>query len=508
MTDPVRLEKAILKILSSARSDDWVSFTMGDMLSRLAQPDILLTGVSPSEIMECIASLESRQLLIARKYRGSQYESFPRSARGNDFYMNQFFGIGSFELKLTHEGRKAIANNASVLGDTADRAGSEGTPVRGMTTSAAGTTAEWEKVGPEPLGAGGQSTVYLVRRPERKAARERDLKVLRSLSGQGLDNQTSVEFAKAAFDLARDENPTEIAALKQFDPRAAGPEAEQQALERMRNEIAVLKQGRRGLVKLLDYNESQNWIVTEYCSKGTLEQHLLRYKGNVQLALSAFLPLVEAVKALHGDSIVHRDIKPQNIFVGSNDELLLGDFGLVFLPNRPERLTVTGESVGPRDFMPPWVLIDDRPTIRPSFDVYMLGKVLWCMVTGRLKLHREDFRDPRLDVTKLFPHDPSMHIVNEILSASVVTREEDCLLSAHDLLPRVVAYVEMLRQRGQLLHSGIPRPCHVCGAGLYEASREGSLSIWVSNNNTTNLPIKAMRCDTCGHVELFTPTTR
>jgi hypothetical protein len=80
-------------------------------------------------------------------------------------------------------------------------------------------------------------------------------------------------------------------------------------------------------------------------------------------------------------------------FVGDRVKLILGDFGIVFLPNQPERLSVTGESVGPHDFMPPWVYLDEQPgPINPNFDVYMLGKVLWCMVAGKLKLHREDFR--------------------------------------------------------------------------------------------------------------------
>jgi hypothetical protein len=97
----------------------------------------------------------------------------------------------------------------------------------------------------------------------------------------------------------------------------------------------------------------------------------------------------------------------------------------------------------------------------------MLGKVLWCMVAGRLKLHREDFRDPRLDVTRLFPNDPDMHIVNRILEKCVVTREEDCLWSALDLLPMVEAFSSMVQRGGQLLKEGVPRPCRVCGQGFY-----------------------------------------
>src|SRR5712692_6204880 len=191
-----------------------------------------------------------------------------------------------------------------------------------------GTLSDWEKVRPEPIGSGGQSTVFLVRQPERRATRDKSFKMLRDLSGQGFSNQTALEFARASMDIAREERASELGALKIFNPRAAGLEAEQQALGRMQNEIAVLKQKRPGLLRLLDYNESENWIVTEYCQRGTLADHLLRYKGNAKLALTSFVSLVKTVAELHKEPIVHRDIKPQNIFVGDPDELLLGDFGI------------------------------------------------------------------------------------------------------------------------------------------------------------------------------------
>jgi eukaryotic-like serine/threonine-protein kinase len=149
----------------------------------------------------------------------------------------------------------------------------------------------------------------------------------------------------------------------------------------------VLSQGRPGLLKLLDSNESEQWIVTEYCDGGTLENHLPTFRGNARVALTSFRSLVETVVPLHREKIVHRDIKPQNIFVRDRYQLILGDFGVVFLPNRPHRLTTTNESVGPYDYMPQWAALGERlETVEPNFDVYMLGKVLWCMVSGRLRL--------------------------------------------------------------------------------------------------------------------------
>jgi serine/threonine protein kinase len=332
---------------------------------------------------------------------------------------------------------------------------------------------------------------------------------LKELSGQGFSDQTALDFSRAASDVAREEYAFELGALKMFKPRAAGPEAEQQALGRLRNEIAVLKTNQQGLLKLLDCNESENWIVTEYCSRGTLENHLTKCKGDVQEALTLFLSVVAAVAELHQQPkpIVHRDIKPQNIFISERNELLLGDFGIVFLPNQAERLSFTGESVGPRDFMPPWVFLDEPPAINPAFDVYMLGKLLWCMVTGRLKLHREDFLDPRLDVTRLFPNDPSMHVVNEILKKTVVAREKDRLASAHDLWLMVGALLRMLERGGQLLRDDVPRPCRVCGVGFYQkpngARKYVAGALYEGDRQVGVLRTEPLICDRCGHVQTF-----
>jgi|SRR6267378_5021930 len=103
-----------------------------------------------------------------------------------------------------------------------------------------GILSDWEKVKPEQLGSGGQSIVFLVRRPERRAAREKSLKTLRDLSAQGLSNQTAIAFAQASWDIAREEQASELGALKMFHPRAAGPEGEQQALGRSRTRSPYL----------------------------------------------------------------------------------------------------------------------------------------------------------------------------------------------------------------------------------------------------------------------------
>jgi serine/threonine protein kinase len=379
-----------------------------------------------------------------------------------------------------------------------------------------GKLKDWENVHTTPLGKGGQSEVFLVRRTDRTRVREVFFKTIEELSGQGLDRHKSEAFAIAAADVARADYPGELAALKKFIPRGSDPTADQSALGRLKNEIEVLKKKHTGFLKILDSNLEEGWIVTEYCVNKTLEFHLSKYKGKPLASLQALVPLIRTVADLHQDGIVHRDIKPQNIFVGDSHELLLGDFGLVFLPNLPERLSFTGESVGPRDFMPPWVFLGDMPgEIKPTFDVYMLGKVLWCMVSGKLKLHREDFLEPQLNLAIMFPQDPQMHAINLILEKCVVARERECLGSAIDLWLMAGKLAQMMENGGQLLKPEIRRLCRVCGVGEYlpEQKKNGqehpTTSIQLNRPSGSmaeragGFEMVAFTCNNCQHIQFF-----
>jgi serine/threonine protein kinase len=255
---------------------------------------------------------------------------------------------------------------------------------------------DWERVNPEKLGEGGQSEVYLVRTPERTKQRARSLQSIESYTPPSMIVTTAenrmpmtIEFAEAIRDYTRLDLPKELGAMKEFKLR----DDEEQSLRRLQREIGVLQEDRPGLPKLLGSNIDERWMVTEFFSNGTLEDHLLKYKGNAAFSLKAFRSVVSTVASLHKENIVHRDIKPANIFVGKDHAFILGDFGLVYVPDRPPRITrYQGETVGASDFIPPptWRGMGIRlENVKTNFDVYMLGKVLWCMVAGKPKLDRD-----------------------------------------------------------------------------------------------------------------------
>lgn len=390
-------------------------------------------------------------------------------------------------------------------------------PEVGETVFEAGKRTRWQEI--EELGEGGQSVVFLVRVPKRLKERTDSIETIHSFSPwqAAQADQRAVltgRFAEAVMRYARSESSSELGAMKVF--KLGEKEDEKQARSRLSLEIKVLQENRQGLPKLLDFNETEGWLVTEYFPQRTIEFQNTKYRGNAVAALKAFRSLVQTVVLLHKDGYVHRDIKAANVFVRGDEELVLGDFGIVYAPNANDRLTHTLERVGPRDYIPQWANLGARlENVTTKFDVYMLGKLLWSMVDGRAVLPREYQRSPDhdFDLTQTFRNNPQIHFINQILDKCVVETERQCI-DSQELLLMVDKILEVMERGGQSLKDGIPRPCRVCGQGFYQReeflhhqppvpkNKPTSLRFWFGGDNT-HLQVQPFVCDYCGHVELF-----
>ena len=77
------------------------------------------------------------------------------------------------------------------------------------------------------------------------------------------------------------------------------------------------------------------YIQMEYCEGSTLEslieQHPYRELESTKWRI--FSQIAEALYYLHNKGLIHRDLKPQNIFLDKNYNVKLGDFGLAILHN-------------------------------------------------------------------------------------------------------------------------------------------------------------------------------
>jgi len=91
--------------------------------------------------------------------------------------------------------------------------------------------------------------------------------------------------------------------------------------------------------------------------------------------------VAQALAYAHSHGVVHRDVKPENIFIDEiTGRAMLSDFGIAHSTEFDSRLTMTGAAIGTPAYMSP-EQIDGAPANARS-DVYSLGLVSWEMLTG------------------------------------------------------------------------------------------------------------------------------
>jgi hypothetical protein len=137
-----------------------------------------------------------------------------------------------------------------------------------------------------------------------------------------------------------------------------------------------------GLVALLDtgLEGDQAYLVMELVEgptlAGTLRDGPLSPRNTAHLGAG----LAGALTHVHAQGIVHRDVKPSNILLGSDGRARLGDFGIARLLDT-STFTLDGTTLGTAGYMAPEQLEDHE--VGPSADVWSLGIVLLECLTGR-----------------------------------------------------------------------------------------------------------------------------
>lgn len=107
-------------------------------------------------------------------------------------------------------------------------------------------------------------------------------------------------------------------------------------------------------------------------------------------------PISEGLAYGHGMGIIHRDVKPSNIFVEYREGKLhvyLGDYGLGKAPDVDDTLTHFGVPIGTPEYMAPEAALGDKPDFRA--DIYSLCVVTYEMLLGRLPF-RIDSHQPKV----------------------------------------------------------------------------------------------------------------
>ena len=91
--------------------------------------------------------------------------------------------------------------------------------------------------------------------------------------------------------------------------------------------------------------------------------------------------VAEAIAYAHARRVIHRDLKPGNILVGSDGRPRVADFGLAKTVEGSSGMTMTGQVLGTPSYMSPEQA--EGREVGPATDIYALGAILYALVTGR-----------------------------------------------------------------------------------------------------------------------------
>jgi serine/threonine protein kinase len=187
--------------------------------------------------------------------------------------------------------------------------------------------------------------------------------------------------------LARQRSPSRPVAVKAMRPGRRSPAAGQ----RFRREADLLgRLTHPGIARIYTAGcsrvagEDVPYFAMEYVPGARPLVQACRERGlDTRGRLDLLLAVCQAVAHGHAAGVVHRDLKPGNILVGSDGRPKVIDFGIArLLEDDAEGFTETGEFVGTRQYTSPEQC--DGGPIGPATDVYSLGVIIYELLGGRL----------------------------------------------------------------------------------------------------------------------------
>ena len=279
-------------------------------------------------------------------------------------------------------------------------------------------------------------------------------------------------------------------------------------LGRFKQEIeAALKLDHKNVAKVLAFDlvAPDAYFVTPYCGGGSLA-NAEAFRLPRERLFDLFGQVCDGVMAAHAQGILHRDIKPDNVFLWEtrDGDAVVGDFGLCLI-DEDIRLTASSEVVGSRFYTAPELEDGRIEDATPAADVYSLGKVLYWLFSGGRQFMREKQRDDEWDLAKS-SGDIYLEHVSRVLDRLLVADPQKrlSLNRLRDWLPTVKRLVV-----GEFnpIGGAIQPPCYYCGVGRYVTVVDNGDSGERANFLRTGQPgeWRIVVCNYCGHSQTFRP---
>ena len=183
--------------------------------------------------------------------------------------------------------------------------------------------------------------------------------------------------------------PGKHVAVKVLLDAAAGGE---EMLQRFRREAEIASRlGHPNIVEVLDFNTlptGQPYIVLEYLQGETLAGRLAGGRLQLEEALAITRQIGSALQAAHRAGVVHRDLKPDNVFLCTPEEdmptrVKVLDFGISKIRGSQSLRTQDAILMGTPQYMSPEQATGKNTTVDARTDVFAVGAIVYEMLGGQ-----------------------------------------------------------------------------------------------------------------------------
>lgn len=130
-------------------------------------------------------------------------------------------------------------------------------------------------------------------------------------------------------------------------------------------------------------HEGQHYFSMGFVEGRSLAAHIAVGLMAPAEAAELMIRITEAIAYAHSRGVIHRDLKPANILLDKDGAPKVTDFGLAKKIETESGLTHTGAILGTPSYMPPEQAAGKTEQVGTLADVYSLGAILYCLLTGR-----------------------------------------------------------------------------------------------------------------------------
>ena len=152
---------------------------------------------------------------------------------------------------------------------------------------------------------------------------------------------------------------------------------------RFRHEAQAIAQLRHpNIVNVYDFGAFQGtpYMIVEYIAGGSLAARMINGRLDQFTAIRYLRGIAAGLDYAHGHGIVHRDVKPANVLLTTEDTPVLADFGLAKLMQGSSLKSLTGFTTGTPAYMSPEQVAGHH--VGPATDRYALATIAYEMLTG------------------------------------------------------------------------------------------------------------------------------